>query len=81
LPAAILGKKPVFIENSKESNAVNRELLDVSKASSFGILPLVVGDHSIGCLYFDRTTSTLGLSAQDKSLITTVAQRLQAILI
>jgi HD-like signal output (HDOD) protein len=81
LPAAILGKKPIFIESSNESNAVNRELLDVSKAASFGILPLVVGDRSIGCLYFDRTNSTLGLSAQDKSLITTVAQRLQAVLV
>jgi hypothetical protein len=58
---ALIQRREVFVDNVGTSRYHQSQFAAVTGASALGMLPLIVGDNTIGCLYFDRRSGVLGL--------------------
>jgi HD-like signal output (HDOD) protein len=76
----MIAKKDVFIDQVSESRYEKSGFVEVVGASSFGICPLVNKGNAVGCLYFDRLSSPLGLDEPQKKLLLTLRTHLQNLL-
>jgi HD-like signal output (HDOD) protein len=76
----MIAKKEVFIDQVSESRYAMSNFAEVVGAYSFGICPLVIKGNAVGCLYFDRLSSALGLEEQHKKLLLTLRTHLHNLL-
>ena len=58
---ALIQQREVFVDDVGTSRYNQSHFAAVAGASAFGMLPLIVGENAIGCLYFDRRSGVLGL--------------------
>jgi HD-like signal output (HDOD) protein len=54
---AMLGRQPLFVHDDRYSDTA---FCEVTRAKSFGILPLVVDGLSVGCLFLERKQDDAG---------------------
>ncbi len=74
----MLGRRPLLVESVKESPLSAMLFRDVVQAHSFGMLPVISQGRAIGCLYFDRKQTKLGLGAEDKQLLASIVEKAAA---
>jgi len=73
---ALTSKKDTFVDQVAGSRYSYSDLIMALKPHSFGMLPLVVNDAVIGCLYFDRRTAELGLNYHQKQMLQSLRDHL-----
>jgi HD-like signal output (HDOD) protein len=77
LGAALGAKQDLFVDQVAGSRYSYADVIMALKPHSFGLLPLVVNDAVIGCLYFDRRAAPLGLEEKQKRLLQTLRDHLR----
>lgn len=73
---ALTSKKDTFVDQVAGSRYSYSDLAMALKPHSFGMLPLVVNDAVVGCLYFDRRAAELGLNDQHKQMLQSLRDHL-----
>jgi HD-like signal output (HDOD) protein len=61
IASALLGKEDVILDAGAGARYQRSAFMRVAGATSFGVLPLVVNDIAIGCLYFDSASESFAI--------------------
>ena len=69
LGVALSSKKDLFVDQVAGSRYSYADVIMAIKPHAFGLLPLMVNEAIIGCLYFDRRASALELDGKKKQLL------------